>query len=174
MMRAMIHWHHVRHAQLKQAINKMHPHVISADGTEVLNSDLTQEDSIGRLSCISIGPESLPSSMDLRMHMLCFSKICGAWWHRRCQACSIAKAIASSSGRTKESDPLRYMSAEKPGRGNASIWIMTGEGCILANSHSSMAEHGLNKIVDIVSVRSFAICSSQRGHFGVDDIRLCC
>lgn len=66
------------------------------------------------------------------------------------------------------------MSAEKPGRGDASIWIMTGGGCILANSHSSMAEHGLNTIVDIVSVRSFVICSSQREHFGVDDIELCC
>lgn len=65
-----------------------------------------------------------------------------------------------------------YMSAEKPDRGNASIWIMTGGGCILANSHSGMAEHGLNTIVDIVSVRSFVICSSQREHFGVDDIRL--
>ena len=86
MMRAMIHWHHVRHAQLKQALNKMHPYVISADCIEVLNCDLTQDDSIGRLSCISICPESLPFAMDLRMHMLCFSKICGAWWRRRCQA----------------------------------------------------------------------------------------
>ncbi len=171
---AMIHWHHVRHAQLSQAIDKMHPHVKSADGTEAVSSDLIQEDSIGRRSCISIGPESLPFVMDLRMHMLCFSKICGAWWHRRCQACSIAKAIASSSGRTKESDPLRYMSAEKPGRSNPSIWIMTGGGCILANSHSGMAEHGLNTIMDIVSVRSFVICSSQREYFAVDDIELCC
>lgn len=56
MMRALIHRHHVLDAQLKQAINKMHPYVISADGTEVLNSDLTQDDSIGRLS----GPQSLP------------------------------------------------------------------------------------------------------------------
>lgn len=43
-----------------------------------------------------------------------------------------------------------------------------------SNSHSSMAEHGLYKIMDIVSLRSFVICSSQREHFGVDDIRLCC
>lgn len=46
----------MRDAQLKQAIIKMHPYVISADDTEVLNSDLTQDDSIGRLS----GPQSLP------------------------------------------------------------------------------------------------------------------
>ena len=63
---------------------------------------------------------------------------------------------------------------QKPGHGDASNWITTSGGCIRAGSQSDRAEHGLNKIVDIVSVRSFVICSSQREHFGVDDIRHCC
>ena len=38
----------MRHEQLSQAIDKMHPHVKSADGTEAVSSDLIQEDSIGK------------------------------------------------------------------------------------------------------------------------------
>ena len=38
----------MRDAQLSQAIDKMYPHVKSADGTEAVSSDPIQEDSIGK------------------------------------------------------------------------------------------------------------------------------
>jgi hypothetical protein len=102
----MIHWHHLRHAQLSQAIDKMHPHVKSADGTEAVSSDLIQEDSIGSLSCISIGPEILPSLMNL------------------CLLCCASQKYAAPGGR------------QKPGHGDASNWITTSGGCIRAGSQS--------------------------------------